>query len=294
MRNKILYLKRLTKCLTIMLRLTIFLLLFTPQLVFSQTDDPPFQVLVAEGATIFGKQVEPLIFVDDVTSIEIEEGGFLALVHKGGTTYELKEKVFTFYLKPEKLKDLWKRPELEVLYDSGKRADLSDMIEMIHPNFDSLGIVNLLENEPIELYWHLQDEPVVSYKLRISDHTGKKIQDFGTRKNVFVLKPYNFGLQENEFIVQLSSTLAGETNVSKKYYIRLQKAPKYPVKASDLVLKALNVEVSPAAALEVWKEVLGTENGKYYFKLFELFVSRNKEALSGSNEEVELLLSQNR
>lgn len=277
-----------------MLRLTILFLLLIPQFVSSQTSDFPFQVLVAEGASIFGKKVEPLTFIDDVTSIEVQQDGFLALVHKGGTTYELKEKIFTFYLKPEKLKERRNRPQLEVLYNTAKLKDLSDAIVMIHPNFDSLGVVNWIENEPIELYWHLQNEPVVSYKLRVSDHTGKKIQDFGTSKNSFILKPYNFGLQENEFIVELSSTLAGETSVSKKHYIRLQKSLKYPTKASDLVLKALNLEVSPVAALETWGQVLGAENGEYYYKLFETFVNRNKEALAGSIEDVEQLLSQNR
>ena len=277
-----------------MLRLTILFLLLIPQLVLSQTANLNFQVLVAEGATIFGKQVEPLAYIDDVTSLEIAENGFIALVHEKGTTYELKETVFTFYLKQEKLKSLWKRPELKILYESTPRLDESEMIVMLDPPFDSLGTVNWVEDEAIELHWHLQNEPVVTYKLSVSDHTGKKIQDFGTKKNSFLLKPYDFGLQENEFIVQLSSTLAGETNVSKKYYIRLQKAPTYPVKASDLVLKALNLDVSPVSALEAWKEVLGAENGKYYFKIFETFVNRNRGGLAGSIEDVELLLSQNR
>jgi hypothetical protein len=97
-----------------MLRQTI-LLLFLPQLIYSQTNDLPFQVLVAKDATIYGEAVEPLTFVDDVTSIDIKQGGFLSLVHKGGTTYELNEKIFTFYLKPEVLKEGSNRPELSNL-----------------------------------------------------------------------------------------------------------------------------------------------------------------------------------
>lgn len=277
-----------------MLRLTILLLLLIPQLGFAQTSTLPFQVLVAEGATISGGQVEPLIFVDDITSIELAEDGFVALTHIGGTTFELSKTTFTFYLKPEKFKELDERPELEILYETASREDNSESIVMLHPKFDSLGVVNCIIDKPIELFWHIQNEPVASYKLRVSDHTGKKIQDFGTSKNTFMLKPYDFGLEEDEFIIQLSSSLAGITNVSKKHYIKLMKMPEYPVKASDLVLKALNLEVSPLVALETWREVLGVANGKRYFKLFELFVTRNREALSGATEEVELLLSQNR
>ncbi|MEQ9402486.1 MAG: hypothetical protein RIM99_02770 [Cyclobacteriaceae bacterium] len=277
-----------------MLRQAIALLLFIPQLVFSQTSDLPFQVLIAENATIFGNKVEPLTYVDDVTNIEVGENGFVALVHKGGTTFELKEKTFTFYLKKEKLKDQANRPDLTVLYEDSARVDDTKIIKVLHPVFDAAGTISWKSDEPFEMYWHLPDEPVISYKVTVSDHTGKKIQDFGTRNHSFILKPYDFGLEENLFIFQISSTFAGETIKSKRYNIELEEAPSYPIKASDLVLKALNLELSPVSALDAWKEVLGAENGKFYFGLFEKFIARNMVKLTDSAEDIELLLSQNK
>ena len=64
-----------------MLRRAIVILLFIPQLVYSQTSDLPFQILVAKDVLLFGREAEPLTFVDDVTSLDVKPGGFLALVH---------------------------------------------------------------------------------------------------------------------------------------------------------------------------------------------------------------------
>ncbi|MEP5614379.1 MAG: hypothetical protein ABJP45_19160 [Cyclobacteriaceae bacterium] len=250
--------------------------------------------MVAKDAFVFGKAAEPLTLIDDVTSIEVKPGGFLALVHKGGTTYERTEKVFTFYLKPEKLKELDRRPNIEILYEQKASSDSTDSIVVLHPQFNSGRTVLWPDSTPFEVFWHLPDEPVIAYKLTISDHSGKKIQDFGTKKHNFVLKPYNFGLNEREFIFQLSSTFAGETTRSEEYTIKLQDGPLYPQKAADLVLQAANLDLSPMSALEVWKQVLGMENGKFYFALFEKFIARNKALLTKSGEDVELLLSQNK
>ncbi|MEP1095262.1 MAG: hypothetical protein ABJG78_09140 [Cyclobacteriaceae bacterium] len=277
-----------------MLRKAIVLILFIPQLLYSQTSDPAFQILVAKDAFIFGRAAEPLTLVDDVTSIDVKPGGFLALVHKGGTTYEHTEKVFTFYLKPQKLKELNRRPNLDILYKDKASSDSTDSIVILYPQFNSDKTVIWRDNTPFEIFWHLPDEPVIAYKLTIRDHTGKKIQDYGTKKHSFVLKPYNFGLDEKEFIFQVSSTFAGETTRSSEYTIKLQDGPQYPKKASDLVLQAANLDLSPMSALEVWKQILGMENGKYYFELFEKFITRNKALLTESGEDVELLLSQNK
>lgn len=277
-----------------MLRQAIALLLFLPQLIYSQTSDLPFQILVAKDAYIFGRAAEPLTFVDDVTSVDVKPGGFLALVHKGGTTYEFTEKIFTFYLKPEKLKDRDQRPVLNVLYEDATQIDPTESIAVLHPQFNVDRTINWPDSTPFEVYWHLPDEPVISYKITVRDHTGKKIQDYGTRMHQFVLKPYNFGLDENEFIFQISSTFAGETTRSMEYTIKLVEGSNSALKASDLVLKAANLELSPVSALEVWKEVLGMENGKFYFELFEKFIDRNKEVLAKSGEDIELLLSQNK
>ncbi len=277
-----------------MLRQAIVLLLFIPQLVHSQTSDLPFQILVAKDVFVFGKAAEPLTYVDDVTSVDVKPGGFLALVHKGGTTYEIEKKTFTFYLKPEKLKELDKRPEFRFLYQDSTVRDPTETITILHPSFNYDRTVTWPDSTPFKVFWHFPDEPVLVYKVTVRDHNGKKIQDFGTKRHDFVLKPYNFGLDEKEFIFQISSTFAGETNRSMEYTIQLEDAPTYPKKASDLVLMAANLELSPLAALEVWKEVLGMEKGKFYFDLFEKFIGRNKAILTKSGEDVDLLLSQNK
>ncbi len=278
-----------------MLRKAIVILLFIPQLVHSQTSDLPFQILVARDVYVFGKPAEPLTFIDDVTSLDVKPGGFLALVHKGGTTYELKEKIFTFYLKPEELKDVDQWPKLEVLYQDLPLPDPTETITVLHPLFNRDRTIIWGDSSPLEVYWHLPNEPVLVYKVTVRDHNGQKIQDFGTRKHKFTLKPYNFGLDEREFIFLVSSTFAGETTRSMEYTIQLEKnPPASPQKASDLVLKACNLELSPVAALEVWKEVLGMDNGKFYFELFEKFINRNKEVLAKSGEDIEQLLTQNK
>ena len=277
-----------------MLRQAIAFLLFFPQLVFAQTSDLPFQILVAQDAYVYGKAIEPLSFVDDVTSIEVNPGGFLTLVHKGGTTYELKEKVFTFYLKPEKLKDLSTRPDLAILYADSAIADQTENIIVLHPVFDENRELKWETNTPFEFYWHMPDEPVIPYKISVSDSKGKKIQDYRTSRHNFTLKLNDYGLKEDTFIFQISRTLTGKTISSDEYRLTLVQAPTYDIKTSDLVLKALNMELSPVTALEVWKEIIGMENGKYYFLLFEKFLNRNKEVLIKSGEDVEQLLSQNK
>jgi hypothetical protein len=101
-------------------------------------------------------------------------------------------------------------------------------------------------------------------------------------------------LDEDAFIFHISRTFAGETISSKKYHINLKEAPSYPTKASDLVIKACNLERIPAYALDIWKEIMLMENGQYYFDLFEKFIARNKSVLTESGEDIELLLSQNK
>lgn len=257
-------------------------------------EELPFQVLVAREASIYGDKVEPLQYVDDITSIEIEKGGFLSLVHKGGTTYELREKIFTFYLKPEKFKSRKERPKLSTLYADSVTLDQTKIITVLHPPFDRSGFLIWNEEEPFEFYWHLHDEPVLIYVLTVSDDKGNKIQDFRTKYHQYILKPSTFGLENSSFMIQLSSTFAGETITSKRYQIQLEKGPIYETKASDLALKALDLELSPLLALNSWKEVFKKPNGKEYKDLYELFLKRNRDFLTSAGEDVELLLSQNR
>ncbi len=276
-----------------MLRQAIICLLFLPQLVISQTSEQHFQVLVAKDASIYGETVEPLQYVDDVTSIEVKSGGFLALVHSAGTTYELKEKVFTFYLKPEKFKDR-ERPDLSFLYQDSVMVDNTDMIVVLHPKFDEKGVLKWVDNSPLEIFWHLPENPFLSYKVTVMDHNGNKIQDFASKNQSIKLKPFHYGLTKNEFMFQVSSSFAGEAVVSKKYHVELVNSTKFPEKASDLVIKALDLELAPLMALETWKQVISMENGEFYFDLFEKFIQRNKAKLTESGEDVELLLSQNK
>ena len=277
-----------------MSRLAIVLILLLPHYVISQTSDQHFQVMVAKDASIYGQEVEPLRFVDDVTRIDVKPGGFIVLVHKWGATFEMNEDIFTFYLKPKKLKENASFPKINILYQDSTLIDNSKQIVVLHPLFDSAGSLKWPIETPLEIYWHLPNEPVISYKLSIMDHDGNKIQDYGTRKHQFILKPFNYGLTENSFLFQVSSTFAGETISSMRYGVDLVEAPEYQIKASDLLMKALNLELSPVSALEVWQEILTMENGDYYFDLFKRFIQRNTDVLTKSGENIEQLLSQNR
>ncbi len=272
----------------------LFSILFCIPIYLTAQEDLPFQVLVAEGATIYGKEVKPLQFIDDVTSVEVKEGGLLSLVHKGGTTYELTEKIFTFYLKPEELKDRAERPNLNVLYQDTLRLEQSRLIKILHPPFDRTGFLVWNEDEPFEFYWHLHEIPVLVYVITVSDGEGNKIQDFRTKKQEYILKPSTYGLENATFMVQLSNTFDGKSIDSKRFQIQLVKAPVYEKKASDLVIKALDLELSPTMALATWKQVLEMPNGEFYKELFQFFLVRNTEVLTAAGEDVELLLSQNK
>lgn len=259
-----------------------------------ETSELPFQVLVAKDATVYGDPVKPLQMVDDVTSIEVKEGGFLSLVHKGGTTYEHTEKIFTFYLKPQELKNRHTRPRLEVLYSDTTVMDPTKLITVISPIFDRSGFLEWNENEPFELYWHLHDEPVLNYVLQVNDNAGNKIQDFPTRLHKYLLKPTTYGLTDGAFSFKITSTFAGETLESKTYSVQLKPGPVYEKKASDVILKALDLELSPELALPVWQEALTMTNGNFYKELYQKFLLRNQELLTAAGQDVQQLLSQSR
>ncbi|MEP1034322.1 hypothetical protein [Ekhidna sp.] len=274
--------------------LSLLILSISFHLSAQETSELPFQVLVAKDASVYGTPVKPLQMIDDVTSIEIEEGGFLSLVHKGGTTYEHKEKIFTFYLKPEGLKNLSVRPRLELLYSDTTVLDPTKFITVISPSFDRSGYLEWNENEPFELFWHLHDEPVLNYVLKVSDNKGNKIQDFPTRLHKYLLKPTTYGLEDGAFNFKITSTFAGETLESKTYSVQLLPGPVYEKKATDLILKALDLELSPELALPVWQEALSMRNGEFYKELFQKFLIRNQEGLTSAGEDVQQLLSQNK
>ncbi|WP_420316965.1 hypothetical protein [Ekhidna sp.] len=259
-----------------------------------ETSDKPFQVLVAQNANVYGTPVEALHYIDDVTSIEIKEGGFVSLVHRGGTTYEHTETIFTFYLKPHELRNRSKRPNLELLYMDDAILDPAKVITVLYPPFDPTGFITWNENESFALYWYLQDKPVLNYILSVSDNKGNKIQDFRTSHNNYTLKPETYGLSDGVFTFKISSSFAGETMESKTYTVQLQAGTEYVVKATDLILKALDLEYSPDLALPVWQEALAMPNGEFYKPLFIKFLNRNESILSASGQDVQLLLSQNK
>jgi len=276
------------------MRFFICLLILSTTLRLSAQSDKPFQVLVAKDASVYGTLLEPLQYVDDVTSIEVNEGGFLSLVHKGGTTFEHTEKIFTFYLKPHELKNRKERPPLELLYMDSTVLDPTKIITVLSPPFDRTGYLEWNANEPFELYWHLYDEPVLNYVLSVSDSKGNKIQDFRTRLHKYTLKPTTYGLEDGMFMFKISSTFAGETVESKTYTVQLKEAPDYEKKATDLIIKALDLELSPDLALPVWQESLAMPNGVFYKSLFEKFLIRNREVLTATGQDVQQLLSQNK
>ena len=276
------------------MRFLISLLILSIALYLPAQEDKPFQVLVAKGASTYGIAVEPLQYVDDVTSIEVKEGGFLSLVHKGGTTYEHTDKIFTFYLKPEELKNRKERPALDLLYKDSTVLDPTNVITVLHPPFDRSGYLEWNENEPLEIFWHLQDEPVLNYMLSVHYSDGKKIQDFRTRLHKYTLKPNTYGLSDGVFTFKISSTFAGETVESKTYTVQLKPGPIYEKKAADLILKALDLELNPVLALPVWQEALAKPNGQFYKPLFVKFLIRNSDVLAATGEDVQLLLSQNK
>lgn len=278
-----------------MLSLYFLLIILISNTLFAQDkSDLPFQVLVAQNASIYGDEVKPLQMVDDVTSIEVGENGFLSLVHKGGTTYEFREKIFTFYLKPEKLKDQNSGPNLDVLYSDSASQEVSKLITPIFPSFDRSGYIVWNKEEPFKLYWHFQDQPMENYILSVSDNVGNKIQDFRISSNVYEFRPSTFGLADHIFTFKISSTLGDETFSSKTYTVALQSAPVYEKKAADYVLKAADLEVNPTLALQAWHEALAMPNGKEYVFLFEKFLRRNEEHLTAAGQDVAQLLSQNK
>ncbi len=274
--------------------LSLLILSISLHLSAQETSELPFQVLVAKDASVYGTPVKPLQMIDDVTSIEVSDGGFLSLIHKGGTTYEHTEKIFTFYLKPEELKNRQERAPLEMLYADSTVFDPTKLITVLSPSFDRSGYTEWNESEPFELYWHLHDEPVLNYVLKVTDSNGNKIQDFRTSKHKYVLKPNTYGLSNGAFNIQIESTFAGETISSKTYSVQLKPAPVYEKKATDLILKALDLELSPELALPVWQEALAMPNGGFYKELFGKFLVRNKTILSAAGQDVQQLLSQNR
>ncbi|MEQ9468925.1 MAG: hypothetical protein RLN88_16065 [Ekhidna sp.] len=274
--------------------LSLLILILSLNLPAQSTNDLPFQVLVAKDASVYGTPVEPLQMIDDVTSVEVKEGGFLSLVHKGGTTFEHTEKIFTFYLKPAELRNRKERPRLELLYMDSTVLDPTKIITVLSPPFDRSGYLEWNENEPFELYWHLYDEPVLSYVLAVSDGSGAKIQDFRTKHHQYLLKPTTYGLRDGLFSFKLSSTFADETIESKTYTVQLKAGPIYENKASDLILKALDLELSPELALPVWQEALAMPNGQFFKPLFEKFLIRNRSILTAAGQDVQQLLSQNR
>lgn len=278
------------------MRLVIGLLILSISLSLpaQETSDLPFQVLVAKDANTYGLEVKPLQMIDDVTSIEIKEGGFLSLVHKGGSTYEHTEKIFTFYLKPEPFQNREVRPKLELLYQDSTAFDYTKTITVLSPPFDRSGYIEWNESEPFEIFWHLHDEPVVNYIVSVSDNDGNKIQDFRTALHTYTLKPTTYGLQDGIFTFKLSSTFAGETVESKTYTVQLKPGEPNEKKATDLILMALDLELSPVLALPVWQEALEMPNGEFYKPLFEKFLNRNAKILNAAGEDVQQLLSQNR
>ncbi|MEO9872227.1 hypothetical protein [Ekhidna sp.] len=273
-----------------------FLLIFSILLSLSahSQEDLPFQVLVAKGANIYGTPVEALQMIDDVTSIEVVEGGFLSLVHKGGTTYEHTEKIFTFYLKPEELKDRKERPSLNLLYMDSTALDQTKLITVLYPPFDRSGYLIWNEAEGFEVFWHLHDEPVLNYILSVTDNAGNKIQDFRTRLHKHSLRPKTYGLSDGVFSLKISSTFGGETVESKTYTIQLKPAQVYEKKATDFILQALDLELSPELALPIWQEAIGMQNGEFYKPLFEKFLNRNAIVLTEAGQDVKQLLSQNK
>ncbi|WP_436514729.1 hypothetical protein [Ekhidna sp. To15] len=274
--------------------LSLLILSISFHLSAQETSELPFQVLVAKDASVYGTPVKPLQMIDDVTSIEVKEGGFLSLVHKGGTTYEHTEKIFTFYLKPEELKNRSERPRLNLLYSDSIAVDPTKLITVLSPGFDRSGYLEWNENEPFELYWHLHDEPVLNYVLKVADSKGDKIQDFRTSKHKYVLKPNTYGLADGAFNFKITSTFAGETLESKTYSVQLKPAKTYTKKATDLIIIASDLELNPELALPIWQQALGMPNGEFYKELFQKFLMRNEQLLTAAGQDVQLLLSQNK
>ena len=271
----------------------LFLLIISlPNFLFSQS--APFQVLVAKKASVYGESVLPLQYIDDVTSIEIEDGGFISLVHQGGTTYEINETIFTFYLKPELLKERVKRPMLERLYSDSLSSELATNLKVLYPPFDRSGLLSWHETKPVKIYWNQLGTVASSYVVTLSHIDGKKIQDLRTGKPEIELKAYDYGLTQPIFAFKITNKFAGETSESKTYSISLKASPDYPTKAADLVLKALDLEQNSLQALETWEELLSMQNGEQYLDLYKKFLGRHAERLSSAGKDVQQLLLQNR
>ena len=114
------------------------------------------------------------------------------------------------------------------------------------------------------------------------------------RLKEYEFKPNTYGLKDGTFSFKIKSTYADKTIESKTYTVQPKEGPIYERKAADLVVKALDLELSPELALPVWQEAMTKPNGIHYQELFRKFLIRNKQALSTAGQDVQLLLSQSR
>lgn len=274
---------------------SILLVLYFMSSLAQESNINPFQVLVAKNATAHGKPLQPLQKLDDITKIKIQEDGFVSLVHSGGTTFELTDDVYTFYLKSHPSRQRKQSPEIHLLYEEEKLISntSNNDIELLYPPLSASNQLVAEADVPLKIYWDL-DKAVLNYTITIFEGDNK-IQDFKTRNCEYELKPSTYGLTSNRMGFKITSDFYGEKYATPAYQVELIGASKnYEMKAADYVIKALNLESNPMVALSAWQEALEQPNGLEYVALYEKFLGRNSSELSGVQTTVEQLLSQNK
>lgn len=235
-----------------------------------------FTVLAEKDAFIYGKKIATLQKLDDVTKIEIKDGGYVALVDAYGFTYELKESTYTLDLKAEGIAPT-NLPDLKFMYADKKQED--DKVFLLYPRADEKLQLQVVHKSVIDFYWNKHKDLYGSQTIHAFTSSGNKIQDFKTTKHTYGIKPAGLGIDDGfTFRISYKDYDMREYS-SEQYTVNLVKDNSYQMKAADYVIKALCMESLPKVALDVWQKALNMANGKFYSKLYTKFLDRNKDVL---------------
>lgn len=262
------------------MRKTVFfyIVAFIPLHVFAQGPDLPFQVIVADKASVYGRELRSFDFVDDVSTIKIEEGGYLSMVHQSGYTFELYETVFTFDLTPKE-HPLVEKPNLGVLDSVASQVRLGVELELTYPRVTSNNVLEWDSEDPVTVYWGTQQEIPGTFTVSIFDDQTEKIQDFKTKKSNYTLKPSTYGLQTPAMKFIVTHTLGDETIRSPLYTVNLISAAPKEKKVPDLLLRTIAYDYVAEVAYEIWQQILDSPQARHYRKFYENFLKRNQLAL---------------
>lgn len=271
----------------------VVLLSFSVLFAQKEEESRVFTVLSSKGATIYGNKIHTLQVLDDVTKIQVQAEGFIALVDNNGTTYEFEEDIYTNDLTSHLAPSVKKIPDLSFITSQIPQVKESgkDNFQILYPNFSDEGSLNSSGMSPITIYWEKQKEIFGSYTVSVLNKEGNKIQDFKTSRNEYKLSPDRYGELNGAFkFVTSCKNFDGEKIATKTYSIELKETEAYEIKASDLVIKAICLEKIFDKSLKVWQELMAMPNGKHYADLYKSFLIRNKEKITQQGNDMATLM----